>query len=272
MYRRLVPAFFLPLLFVSLVFGQADSPVKKNRVIFMGMIHSNHVGSEKFGLDKVRDLIRDIKPDAVFCEIPPDRIDEANRQYKESGKITESRVKVFPEYVDVLYPLTKEMDFKMYPCAGWTKPMADARRKKMKELSETHADEYAEMTAAQKKLEEAVEAKGGRDNPEFIHTDEYDALVKKGLEPYDKHFNDALGAGGWTNINKAHYGLVEKNLDKLTGQGQTILIMFGAWHKSWFMDPLRLRDDIELINLNEFLSKSDNAAGSGKSSAGQGSD
>ena len=66
------------------------------------------------------------KADAVFCEIPPDRIDQANREYKETGKISEPRVKVFPEYVDVLYPLTKEMEFELFPCAGWTKPMADA--------------------------------------------------------------------------------------------------------------------------------------------------
>lgn len=226
---------------------------KKNRVILMGMIHSNHVTSETYGLDKVRDLIRKIKPDYVFCEIPPDRVEAANRQYATTGQITESRVKVFPEYVDVLYPLTKEMEFEIVPCAGWTKPMADDRRKKLKELKTTETEKYEEMVAAQQKAEEKIGAEGGNDNPAFIHTDRYDELVKIGMGPYDRHFNEILGPGGWENINIAHYGLVSKNLDQRQGEGKTVLIMFGAWHKYWFKEKLKKRADIELLNLNDYL-------------------
>ena len=37
----------------------------------------------------------------------------------------------FPEYVDVVFPLTKEMDFEIIPTAGWTRIMAEERRDKL---------------------------------------------------------------------------------------------------------------------------------------------
>lgn len=243
------------LLFTFPVDAQSEKTEKeeKNKVVLMGMIHRGHKTSEKYDLDKIKTLIRDIKPDYVFCEIPPDRVEEANRQYKEQGKITESRVKVFPEYVDALYPLTKELEFEIVPCAGWTKPMADARRAKLAELKTSQKTEYEEMTAAQEKATKSIGEAGGNDNPAYIHTDEFDAFVKAGMGPYNRHFNDILGPGGWENINKAHYGLIDKNLDSRTGQGKTILIMFGSWHKYWFKEQLKKRDDITLVNLNKYL-------------------
>ena len=232
--------------------AQPDQP--KNRVIVMGMIHSGHVKSENYSLDLLRSTIEKIKPDVVLCEIPPDRIEAANKQFKETGKITESRVRVFPEYVDVLYPLTKKMDFQMAACAGWTKEMADTRRKKMSELKTTHAQQYQQMNEAQEQLSQSIiEFSAAEDDPRFIHTKKYDALVKKGLEPYDKYFNDELGPGGWTNINRSHYKLIDQNLDRLSGQDKTILIMFGSWHKYWINEQLSKRDDIEQINLNQYL-------------------
>ena len=253
MFNRFSLAIFICFFACSFLSGQDSSTAGKNRVILMGMIHSNHRTSKTYDLDKVKALIRKIKPDYVFCEIPPDRVEEANKQYRETGKITESRVKVFPEYVDVLYPLTKELEFEIVPCAGWTKPMADNRRKKLAELKTTEKAKYDEMVAAQQLAEKTIGDEGGNDNPAFIHTDRYDELVKIGMGPYDRNFNEILGPGGWENINIAHYGLVAKNLDQRKGEGKTILITFGAWHKYWFKEKLQKRDDIELVNLNEYL-------------------
>ena len=251
------PNNLLFLLLITIAFGHPamsqETSSAKNTVVVMGMIHGGHRTSEKYDLNKIKDVIRKIKPDYVFCEIPPDRIKKANEQYKDSGVITESRVKVFPEYVDALYPLTKELEFEIVPCAGWTKPMADARRKKLGELKTSQQENYEEMVTAQAKAEKTIENEGGDDDPAFIHTDRYDEIVKMGMEPYDRHFNEILGPGGWTNINIAHYGLIEKNLDIRKNQGKTVLIMFGAWHKYWFKEKLRLRDDITIVNVNEYL-------------------
>ena len=144
-----------------IVQAQNDAGENKNTVILMGMIHSGHRTSEAYSLDKVKSLIREIKPDFVFAEIPPDRIDIANRQFEKSGEITESRVKVFPEYVDALYPLTREMEFEIVACAGWTKPMADARRKKLAELKSTQPKAYEEMKSGQEAAEKKIQESGG---------------------------------------------------------------------------------------------------------------
>ena len=50
------------------------------------------------------------------------RLDEAAKQFSESGTITESRVRVFPEYTEALFPLTLEMQFEIVPCVGFVAP------------------------------------------------------------------------------------------------------------------------------------------------------
>ncbi len=240
----------------SLLSAQTDSNKgPKNRVIVMGMIHGDHRTSEKYGLEKVKSLIREIRPDYVFCEIPPDRIELATRQFSDSGTITEPRVKVFPEYVDALFPLTGELDFEIVPCAGWTQTMSDQRQKKLAELEKTHPEQFREMVDAQSQADTSIEKEGASDDPTFIHSDQYDTIVKKGMEPYNRHFNEILGAGGWDNINKTHFDLIARNLDKLRGKGKTVLIMFGAGHKYWFLEQLKKREDIELFSLGGYLSR-----------------
>ena len=234
--------------------AQSDESLEtRNTVVLMGMIHGNHLNSEQYDLEHIKSLIRRIRPDYVFCEIPPDRVALASRQFRETGKINEPRVKVFPEYVGALYPLTEELDFEIVPCAGWTKSMSDHRRAKLNELQSTHRAQYEEMQKAQSAAEKKIDTEGGNDNPEFIHTDRFDELVKSGMEPYNRHFNDILGPGGWDNINKAHYGLIEKNLEKYQNDGKTILIMFGSWHKYWFKDQLRKRDDMGFEHLEAVI-------------------
>src|SRR3546814_1652548 len=45
------------------------------------------------------------------------------------GKVTEPRTAVFPEYVDVAFPLTKELGFEIVGTAGWTQAIADERQR-----------------------------------------------------------------------------------------------------------------------------------------------
>ena len=220
----------------------------KNRVIVLGMIHSGHRTSSVYSLDVLRDAIVKIDPDYVLCEIPPDRFEAASDEFASTGKITEPRVSRFPEYVDVVFPLTETMDFEIVPCAGWTKAMSDDRNAKLKRWETERPDATAEVNAAEAKVEAIMASEGDPNDPLYIHTDHYDALVKEALEPYDRLFNDDLGLGGWTNINKAHYALIEAALNEHSGEGKTMLITFGAWHKYWILEQLRQRDDIEMID------------------------
>ena len=225
----------------------------KNEVIVMGMIHRSHRLKGPYDSEHLRDLIRKIKPDYVLTEIPPDRIEEATKQFRETGEITERRVRIFPEYTDALFPLTKEMKFEIIPCAAWTKEMNESRSATLKKLKETHAAESAEVAAAQSRSARLVNSIGNRNDPATIHTENYDRIIKQGLMPYDKHFNDKIGEGGWTNINNGHYGLIAKALDKHAGEGKRFLITFGSGHKYYIKEQLAKRKDIELIPMSKFL-------------------
>ena len=57
----------------------------------------------------------------------------------------------------------------------------------------------------------------------------------------------------WENITAAHYALIASALDAHKGEEKRFLIMFGSWHKYWFIDHLRERDDIVLRSPKEFV-------------------
>jgi len=226
---------------------------QKNKVIMLGLIHSGHVKSERFGLPVVESLIRKIDPDYVLTEIPPDRLAEAMKGFIETGEVIEPRTRVFPEYKDVLFPLSRDMDFKIIPTAAWSRGMADFRREALGNIREDESRK-SDWEAYQKSGQAARDAIGDRgDDPRFIHSDEYDELTRQRFSVYATAFADDVGRGDWERINAAHYKLIEAALENHAGEGATILITFGAGHKYWFLEQLRKRDDIELINPIEFL-------------------
>ncbi|MEL6535321.1 MAG: hypothetical protein AAFQ98_07920 [Bacteroidota bacterium] len=230
-------------------------PPQKNEVLVVGMIHSGHRTAEEYNLDVLRDLIQQINPDVILTEIPPDRFPTAWEEYQAHDTITEPRVRVFPEYADVIFPLTKTMDFSIVPTAGWTRPMADDRRAKLQAIRDdsTRADEWAEYQAANQLADSLMEATGRRNDPYFIHTPTYDSIYEIRLATYNRLFNEELGLGGWDIINAAHYGYIAKALDEYAGQGKRILITYGAGHKGWFLRQLKKRDDITLLDFAEVV-------------------
>ena len=228
---------------------------QKNKVIMLGLIHSGHIESERFGLPVVEQLIRDIDPDYVLTEIPPDRLADAMKGFVETGEVTESRVRVFPEYKDVLFPLSREMDFKIIPTAAWSRGMADFRRAALADVrgDEMRKPEWDAYTASTQSAREELGDRG--DDPHFIHTDAYDELTRRRMSVYATAFADDVGRGDWERINAAHYKLIEAALENHAGEGATLLITYGAAHKYWFLEQLRRRDDIILINPIEYLEK-----------------
>ncbi|MEE9433800.1 MAG: hypothetical protein V3V15_06145 [Sphingorhabdus sp.] len=228
--------------------GNTERDSSKTKVILIGAIHQGHVGSKRYGLDVLKRAIRKAKPDQIFTEIPPDRLDAAIEDFHKSGKVTEPRVDDFPEYRDMLFPLTREMDFEIVPVAAWSREMADSRAEALEQIQHdpARAAQWAEYRAAHKAFDEALSGRG--DDPAFIHSGAYDALVRKAQTPYQQYFDEDLGPGGWTQINAAHYALIGAALDKTSGQGRTVVIIFGAWHKYMFLKELRKRGDIELVD------------------------
>lgn len=243
------------LLISALPISAQKSKKIKNEVLVLGTIHSGHLTDPVYNVAYLKKLIKKINPDYILTEIPPDRFDEAMRQFKETGLITEPRVKVFPEYVNVIFPLTKEMKFEIIPTAGWTKFMNDDRNKKLKEISENPARkaDWDSYISANNRSDEMLKATGKENDPYFIHTDEYDRIGDVGYQVYNKLFNDEIGLGGWENINIAHYWNIEKALEKHRYEGKRFLITYGAGHKGWFLRELRKRDDIKLLEMKPFL-------------------
>ena len=130
---------------------QTPCPEKpKNEVLVMGMIHGSHRTDSVYTVAYVEKLIREIKPDYILAEIPPDRMQAAMDGFKRDDSISEPRVLRFPEYVDVIFPLTKEMDFEIIPTAGWTRPMALERSQKLRAISQdtSRTQDWEAYTAA----------------------------------------------------------------------------------------------------------------------------
>jgi hypothetical protein len=173
-------------------------------------------------------LIKVINPDFILAEIPPDRFDAAMEGFKRDDSISEPRVMRFPEYVNVVFPLTKDLDFEIIPTAGWTSPMAQERNEKLNAISKDKSRvlDWQLYSEANKRSDSIYKATGKVNDPYFIHTNTYDSIQDISLQMYNKLFNVELGLGGWENINIAHYWNIEKALEKYKYQGKRMLIIY----------------------------------------------
>lgn len=238
--------------FISCV--QTEDNVK-NEVLVLGTIHGGHLTDSVYTTAFLEKLVMEIDPNFILAEIPPKRMAEAMAGFQRDDSISEPRVMRFPEYTDVIFPLTKSMDFEIIPTAGWTAIMAKERREKLQAISKdsTRTKDWQQYLAANKRSDSLYQATGSVNNPYFIHTRRYDSIQDIALQTYNELFNEELALGGWENINIAHYWNIEKALEKHRYQGKRFLIVYGAGHKGWFLRQLRKRDDIKLLQMEPFL-------------------
>ncbi|KAA1242679.1 hypothetical protein [Aquimarina sp. RZ0] len=230
----------------------------KNEVVILGAIHGGHRTDSIYNTVYLKKLIKEINPDYILAEIPPDRFEEAMRGFKKDDSISEPRVMRFPEYADVVFPLTKEMNFEIIPTAGWTLPMAQERSQKLNAIRKDSLrtadwNTYQNANKLSDSIYSIYKTTGKVNDPYFIHTHTYDSIQDISLQVYNSLFNVELGLGGWDNINIAHYWNIEKALQKYKYTGKRMLIIYGAGHKGWFLRELRKRDDIKLLEMRPFL-------------------
>ncbi len=230
---------------------------RRNEVVMIGTIHGEHRTSARYSTRVLHDLLREIRPDYVLTEIPPNRFAAAMEEFRRAGTITEPRVARFPEYVDVLFPMTKELPFTIIPTAGWTKSMDTYRNAALKRLS-ADPTRRAEWDAYQlaSTIADSIVRHRGSDDPYFINSTAYDSIQTDAHLPYNRYFNRDLGPGGWDNINVTHFGLISAALDAHRGEGKRFVITYGAGHKEWFLRELRKRADITLLEVAPFLERS----------------
>ncbi|GAA0485598.1 hypothetical protein GCM10009096_30420 [Parasphingorhabdus litoris] len=219
-----------------------------NIVTIVGAIHGQHRRSTVFSLDVLRAAITKFDPDIVMVELPTERYAKASANYEKFGEVRESRADDFPELTGVIFPLQQDLGFEMIPVAAWTQKIADDRRAALVKLENdpARAKDWAAHQVANQAYSRAVS--GRSDDPIFIHSEAYDKAVKLRQETYEALFGNDLGPGGWKNINAAHYAMISEALDGLKGQQKRILILYGAWHKYWFLEQLERRGDIQLID------------------------
>lgn len=249
----------LPIFVLSCAQQQDTQAIEKplNEVLVLGAIHGGHKTDSVYNTAYLDKLIREIKPDYILAEIPPDRMQEAMEGFRRDDSISEPRVMRFPEYVDVVFPLNKELDFEIIPTAGWTRPMAEERSAKLRAISRdsSRVGDWQAYIAANQLSDSLYKATGKVNDPYFIHTHAYDSIQDIALQTYNRLFNVELGLGGWENINIAHYWHIEKALEKHRYKGKRMLIIYGAGHKGWFLRELRKRDDIKLLDMKPFLDR-----------------
>lgn len=220
----------------------------KTIIYVVGTIHTTHVNSRSYSLARLESAIRKADPDQILAEIPPDRLAEAWRGFRENGVVSEPRVRIFPEYRDLIFPLSKSMKFEIVATAGWTRQLSDFRDRALDRISKDPA-RAAQWRAHQQAQAEYARAAAGRgDDPLFIHTARYDELVKAAQYPYETYFEADLGQGGWKTINAAHIRLINQALDQVSGQGKTVMITFGSWHKYMILNDLMVRNDVILAD------------------------
>lgn len=237
-----------------------DPPSGTNIVTVIGAIHGQHRRSEDYSLAVLKKAITKFDPDIVMVELPPERFAKASANYEQVGEVRESRTDDFLELTDVVFPLRQELGFEMVPVSAWTQKIADDRRAALaRENNGLSPDKDSEArkrdwAAHQDSIIAYNRAVWGRsDDPLFIHSEAYDNAVKARQELYEKLFGDGLGAGGWQNINAAHYQKIAAALDEVKGQEKRVLILYGAWHKYWFLERLETRGDIQLIEAAGFF-------------------
>lgn len=214
----------------------------------MGVIHSNHRTSESYSLGVLERAIRKAKPDVILTEIPPDRVGQAIRSFRETGEVNEPRTRVFPEYTDVVFPLSRDMGFRIMGTAGWTRRIADNRSAVLDRIRSdpSRRAQWSEHRAAQSEFSRLVAGRG--DDPLFIHTEEFDRLVEASRDPYERYFDADLGPGGWTQINSAHTANINSALDMLSGKGLNVLVTYGSAHKYKILRSVSHRDDVQIMD------------------------
>lgn len=234
-------------------FAGRQVKIKLNTVFVLGTLHGEHLTQETYTLERIGEIIRRVDPEIVLVEIPPDRYDLAWQEFLYSGEVQEERVKLYPEFTEILFPIALEGRFRVVPCSAWTASMARRRQSLLKQWQSTRPVDSKEVDAAQLRAEKQLEEQGLANDPRLIHTAAYDAIVAEGMEPYERIFSEDLGSGGWTQINLAHQRRIDEALDDISGDGRRVLVIFGAWHKYRLRELLAKRDDIELKRISTLM-------------------
>lgn len=232
----------------------------KTRVAVLGAIHGSHLGSKGYSVEAVIETVRNYKPDVVCVEIPPDlfaghvkAIDRKGFGTTKSDLQGQRWIGAFPELYRGVIPLRKELGFEVVPVSGW-RPEVSADRKEFWQGAGKQgvmADRrriYDEVRAA---LTEIQDRERHREDPRFVNSQHYSDVRQLERTLWAACFDEGLGRGGEVAINRAHWRNIAAALER--HRGKRILIVYGAAHRYWFLRELRRRDDVQLLDVRDYL-------------------
>ncbi len=249
--RRRVPFLLLALL---LLFLPAKARDGTTTVAVLGAIHGGHLRSKSYSVDAVLGIVRDFKPEVVLVEIPPYLFDKVVKRIDERGFATRRKhledltwIKAFPELYRGVIPLRKQLGYTVVPVSGWRPEASTARREFWKGVgkSEQMRERRRIYDAVNEAFKEIRKREGGIGNAAFVNSQHQADMYQLLRTCWSACFDDGLGTGGETAINRAHWQNIAKALD--AHRGKRVLIVYGAAHRYWFLRELRQRKDVELV-------------------------
>jgi hypothetical protein len=235
------------------IFAGRPAKEEPNELVVMGTLHAGHRGSERYSLERLEELLREVNPTLILCEAIPEPFEEAWQRYVETGEVDEELARSSPEVTEVLFPLALEGRVRVVPCSAWTTGLLTRRDELIAQWRSSRPADTRAVEGARKAAVERLEELGMADDPLLIHSDRYDSLVERAMVPYERLFSRDLGEAGWERIHAAHAALLERALDPWSGDGIRVVVLFGAWSKYRLKELLGSRSDLSPLELDEAL-------------------
>ncbi|HIG10533.1 MAG: hypothetical protein ABGY71_04270 [bacterium] len=258
--RRALPLFLLtgPLLLLTglpgcKIFAGKPAHATINEVLFLGSLHEEHSSSAGYDLEALEALLREINPGLVLCEVPPGRYEKAWGEFVATGKVSREPTALYPEVTEVLFPLALEGRVTVKPVSAWTASELRRREELLAQWETSRPRDSRTVQAAEERGRRELKRLALTDSAESVHSARFDQIVAAAMEPGERLFGADLGQGSWTQINRAHAELIDAALDRCSGDGLRVVVLFGAWHKHRLRELFRRRSDIHLISLAEAL-------------------
>lgn len=226
---------------------------RPTHVALVGSIHEAHNNYPTYGLDILEKIVRQVNPQVVLAEVPPERFPIAWKEWEKTDSINEVYVLRFPEMAGVVFPLKKELGYDLYPVSGWTYDVTRQEQETFREMvgDQSRKSDWGKFLQINSELADAMAKGGGMGDPLFVHSVAYDSLIAHWAREYDKLFEKDLGFASWKNQNDAHWKLIAPQLDAIKGQGKTVAIVFSPGNRYYFETLLRRRKDIKLIDMEK---------------------
>jgi hypothetical protein len=226
-----------------------------NEVVVIGTLGEEHRGNTGYDLPRLELLLRELEPHRVLCEIPPDRFEESWDQFVYSGKVTEPRVREFPEITEALFPLALEGRTRLSPCSAWTPEVAERRQSLLAQWEHSRPADFREVDEARSKALQQIAEEGLERDPLRVNSERYDAIIAEAMEPYQRLFDRDLATGGWKKSNRAHFSLIAAELKRCAGEELRVVILFSSWNRYRLLELLARYPGIELLSVEEALKR-----------------